>query len=100
MVSRHKACLDFTVGGSLDAKVGAIASHRKPPTITTGTVVMMLAANRKSTGIGVRPRGNRVEVTADFTPDASLMIATGSEPWASEGRKPRPRMTGIPSVAK
>jgi len=40
--------------------------------------VMLLAANRRSTGIGVRPRGNRVEVTADFTPDASLMIATGT----------------------
>src|SRR4051812_37844199 len=40
------------------------------------TPVMLLAANRRSTGIGVRPRGNRVEVTADFTPDASLMIAT------------------------
>jgi len=38
--------------------------------------VMLLAANRRSTGIGVRPRGNRVEVTADFTPDAALMIAT------------------------
>ena len=42
------------------------------------TPVMLLAANRRSTGIGVRPRGNRVEVTADFTPDASLMIATGT----------------------
>jgi hypothetical protein len=40
--------------------------------------VMLLAANRKSTGIGVRPRGNRVEVTADFTPDASLMIAAAT----------------------
>lgn len=40
--------------------------------------VMVLAANRRSTGIGVRPRGNRVEVTADFTPSASLMIATGT----------------------
>jgi hypothetical protein len=30
--------------------------------------VMLLAANRRSTGVGVRPRGNRVEVTADFTP--------------------------------
>lgn len=40
--------------------------------------VMLLAANRRSTGIGVRPRGNRVEVTADFTPDAALMIATGT----------------------
>lgn len=40
--------------------------------------VMMLAANRRSTGIGVRPRGERIEVTADFTPDAPLMIATGT----------------------
>ena len=39
---------------------------------------MLLAANRESTGIGVRPRGNRVEITADFTPDASLMIATAT----------------------
>lgn len=40
--------------------------------------VMLLAANRRSTGVGVRPRGNRVEVTADFTPDAALMIATAT----------------------
>jgi len=40
--------------------------------------VMLLAANRRSTGVGVRPRGNRVEVTADFTPDAALMIAAAT----------------------
>ena len=40
--------------------------------------VMLLAANRRSTGIGVRPRVNRVEVTADFTPDAELMISTAT----------------------
>jgi hypothetical protein len=40
--------------------------------------VMLLAANRKSTGVGVRPRGNRIEITADFTPDAALMIATAT----------------------
>lgn len=39
---------------------------------------MLLAANRLSTGIGVRPRGDRIEVTADFTPDPDLMIATAS----------------------
>ncbi|HEY6206674.1 MAG TPA: hypothetical protein VIW21_10950 [Chthoniobacterales bacterium] len=38
--------------------------------------VMLLAANRQSTAIGVRPRGKRIEVTADFTPDAALMLAT------------------------
>lgn len=40
--------------------------------------VMLLAANRRSTGIGVRPRGDRIEVTADFTPDAGLMAATAT----------------------
>ena len=40
--------------------------------------VMLLAANRRSTGIGVRPRGNRIEITADFTPDAALMVATAT----------------------
>jgi hypothetical protein len=40
--------------------------------------VMLLATNRKSSGVGVRPRGNRVEVTADFTPDAALMAATAT----------------------
>ncbi len=40
--------------------------------------VMLLAANRRSTGIGVRPRGDRIEITADFTPSPSLMIATAT----------------------
>jgi hypothetical protein len=38
--------------------------------------VMLLAANRRSTGIGVRPREKRIEVTCDFTPEPSLMVAT------------------------
>jgi hypothetical protein len=40
--------------------------------------VMLLATNRASTGVGVRPRGNRVEVTVDFTPNAALMVATAA----------------------
>jgi hypothetical protein len=40
--------------------------------------VMLLATNKRSTGVGVRPRGDRIEVTVDFTPSASLMIATGT----------------------
>jgi hypothetical protein len=40
--------------------------------------VMLLATNPLSTGVGVRPRGNRVEITVDFTPDPDLMIATAS----------------------
>ncbi len=40
--------------------------------------VMLLAANRLSTGVGVRPRGDRVEVTVDFTPDPDLMMAAAA----------------------
>jgi len=40
--------------------------------------VMLLAANRRSTGIGVRPRGERIEITADFTPSPALTIATAT----------------------
>ncbi|HEY0788534.1 MAG TPA: hypothetical protein VGE86_07810 [Thermoanaerobaculia bacterium] len=40
--------------------------------------LMILGANRRSTGIGVRPRGNRIEVTADFTPDPAMMIAVAT----------------------
>ena len=40
--------------------------------------VMLLALNRQSTGVGVRPRGDRIEVTADFTPSSTLMVAAGS----------------------
>ena len=38
--------------------------------------VILLAANRQSSAVGVRPRGNRIEVTVDFTPDPMLMLAT------------------------
>jgi hypothetical protein len=40
--------------------------------------VMLLAANRRSTGVGVRPRRDRIEITVDFTPNPALMIATGT----------------------
>jgi hypothetical protein len=52
------------------AKLGYLLAHLLP------VPVALLAANRRSTAIGVRPRGARVEVTADFTPDAALMLAT------------------------
>src|SRR5881275_204036 len=38
--------------------------------------VILLATNRQSSAVGVRPRGTRMEVTADFTPDPALMLAT------------------------
>jgi hypothetical protein len=40
--------------------------------------VMLVASNRRSTGVGVRPRGSRIEVTVDFTPDPGLMIASAT----------------------
>ncbi|MCA1649375.1 MAG: hypothetical protein LC753_03555 [Acidobacteria bacterium] len=40
--------------------------------------VMLLSANRESTGIGVRPRAARIEVTGDFTPEPGLQIATAT----------------------
>jgi len=38
--------------------------------------VALLAANRQSSAVGVRPRKTRLEVTVDFTPDPALMLAT------------------------
>lgn len=40
--------------------------------------VALAGCNRRSTGVGVRPRGNRIEITVDFTPDPGLMIATAT----------------------
>lgn len=37
--------------------------------------VIVAGANRRSTGIGVRPRRERVEITLDFPPDPALMAA-------------------------
>jgi hypothetical protein len=39
---------------------------------------MLVASNRRSTGVGVRPRGRRIEVTVDFTPDPGLMVAAAT----------------------
>ncbi|HXI11891.1 MAG TPA: hypothetical protein VNM92_04510 [Thermoanaerobaculia bacterium] len=40
--------------------------------------VIVLGANKRSTGVGVRPRGDRIEITVDFTPDPGLTIATAT----------------------
>jgi hypothetical protein len=40
--------------------------------------VMVAGGNRRSTGVGVRPRGGRMEITVDFTPDPGLMVATAT----------------------
>lgn len=38
--------------------------------------VFVIGANRQSSGLGVRPRRDRIEITMDFTPDPGLMAAT------------------------
>jgi len=38
--------------------------------------VLLVATNRQSSAVGVRPRSSRLEVTTDFTPDPTLMLAT------------------------
>ncbi len=38
--------------------------------------VLVAGANKRSTGMGVRPRRDRIEITLDFTPDPALMAAT------------------------
>ena len=40
--------------------------------------VMLLATNRRSTGVGVRPRKDRIEITSDLTPSPALTIATAT----------------------
>jgi len=40
--------------------------------------LIVIAENRRSTGIGVRPRRDRIEITLDFTPDPGLMAATAA----------------------
>ena len=40
--------------------------------------VLFLAANRASTGVGIRPRRDRMEVTVDFTPAPMLMAAAAT----------------------
>jgi hypothetical protein len=51
-------------------KLALLLAHVLPmPVIVTG-------ANRRSTGLGVRPRRDRIEITLDFTPDPGLMAAT------------------------
>lgn len=40
--------------------------------------VIVAAANRRSTGVGVRPRRDRIEITLDFTPDPGMTLATAA----------------------
>jgi len=64
--------LDISERGSKRTiqKLAVLLSHLLP------VPVIVVGANRLSTGIGVRPRRDRIEITLDFTPDPGLMAAT------------------------
>src|SRR6266853_5843532 len=65
------SCLDARKSKDRNAtKLAYLLAHILP------VPVLLLAANRQSIAVGVRPRKTRVEVTADFTPDPALMLAT------------------------
>src|SRR5436305_8006867 len=53
-----------------DTKLAYLLAHILP------VPVILLATNRQSSAVGVRPRRTRLEVTTDFTPDPALMLAT------------------------
>lgn len=73
--SHYSISFDVPAGGGPARSVERLAyllAHIVP------APVMILAANRRSTGIGVRPRGDRVEITVDFTPSTALTAATAT----------------------
>src|SRR5438093_1763357 len=53
-----------------DTKLAYLLAHILP------VPMILLATNRQSSAVGVRPRRTRLEVTVDFTPDPALMLAT------------------------
>ncbi len=74
-----------------------------------GIPTMLLAANRRSTAVGVRPRPGRIEVTADFTPDVALTnatlaflagVVTATARWPDADLNPAAfRRLGLPRIA-
>jgi hypothetical protein len=51
-------------------KLALLLAHLLP------AAVLVTGTNRRSTGLGVRPRRDRIEITLDFIPDPGLMAAT------------------------
>jgi hypothetical protein len=69
---------NISIEGSRGSRAQSLDALSRLLTYVLPPPVMLLALNCRSTGVGVRPRGDRVEVTADFTPSSTLMIAAGS----------------------
>jgi hypothetical protein len=75
--AHYNISFDSAAGGSSDRGRGLDALALLLAYILPAPV-MMLATNRASTGVGVRPRATRIEVTVDFTPSPALMVATAT----------------------
>jgi hypothetical protein len=74
--AHYNVSFDETPGGNTNGR--SIEALARMLTHILPVPVMLLATNRRSTGVGVRPRKDRIEITVDFTPSPSLMIATAT----------------------
>lgn len=63
-VPREERSRDRTI-----QKLAMLLAHLLP------VPVLIAGANRRSSGVGVRPRRDRIEITLDFTPDPGLLAA-------------------------
>ena len=74
--AHYNVSFDETPGGPANGRSIEALAHML--TYVLPAPVMLLATNRRSTGVGVRPRKDRIEITVDFTPSPALMIATAT----------------------
>ncbi|HSK21117.1 MAG TPA: hypothetical protein VK912_18315 [Longimicrobiales bacterium] len=74
--AHYNVSFDETPGGRSNGRSIEALAHML--TYVLPAPVMLLATNRRSTGVGVRPRKDRIEITVDFTPSPALMIATAT----------------------
>ena len=74
--AHYNVSFDETPGGRANGRSIEALAHML--TYVLPPPVMLLATNRRSTGVGVRPRKDRIEITVDFTPSPALMIATAT----------------------
>jgi hypothetical protein len=74
--THYNVSFDLTADGQRNGRT--VDRLAKLLTYVLPVPVMLLATNRRSTGVGVRPRADRLEITVDFTPSPALMIATGT----------------------
>jgi hypothetical protein len=85
--TKHRARLQgFSTHYNVSVADGATSSRPSPRVLDMAWLlahvlpapVMLLGTNKRSTGVGVRPRPRRIEITADFPPDPARLAATGA----------------------